>query len=582
MILLASSLATAQFAGGSGTEEDPYQIETIEQLQAINDSLYLDKHFIQISDVDASVTEGWNDGKGFEPIGWNEDIDSQTGFSGIYNGQNYRIHDLYINNPDSIMVGLFGFISSAVLKNIYLEDVTIIGYNTVGGISGMAWYSELTNVIADGEIIGESSVGGLIGSSDQTNILKSKSTANITGIEHIGGLIGFMESGIISKSSSSGQIIGDHKLGGLAGTWLSIDPEYSHITNSFSDMDISGTSEAGGLIGYMSSTIETGFGLLDMTYATGMIEADEIKGAIAGNISRCLLVSATYWDEKMNLSEDIGSQYSGSCFDYFGVENVEEVQHIKKLTTEQMTGQNAYIHMYHLDFEKIWQVTEGYPVLQWQNPQNAVEPPNVAILLSKSRTLDFGDVQINESDTLEVTLINNGRASMSVEFALSGEHPENYSFSNEIGLVTMAIGDTLMIEIIFSPESVEQLPAVLQITHDAPNVESPLEIQLDGKGKIESSTENHVQIPKTMQLYQNYPNPYNPTTQIRYSLPDRTPVTLTVYDIMGRHVATLVDNVQEPGNYQVTFDGSGMASGMYVYRLQTPDQTITRQMLLVK
>jgi hypothetical protein len=57
----------SQFAGGDGTPENPYQIETVEQLQAMND--HLDKHFILMNDIDASATAEWNDGAGFEPIG---------------------------------------------------------------------------------------------------------------------------------------------------------------------------------------------------------------------------------------------------------------------------------------------------------------------------------------------------------------------------------------------------------------------------------------------------------------------------------------------------------------------------------
>ena len=80
----------------------------------------------------------------------------------------------------------------------------------------------------------------------------------------------------------------------------------------------------------------------------------------------------------------------------------------------------------------------------------------------------------------------------------------------------------------------------------------------------------------------NYPNPYNPTTQISYTLPQRTPVRLTVYDIMGRRVATLVNTVQDAGTHQAMFDASGLASGLYIYRLQTPTMSLTRQMMFVK
>ena len=87
----------------------------------------------------------------------------------------------------------------------------------------------------------------------------------------------------------------------------------------------------------------------------------------------------------------------------------------------------------------------------------------------------------------------------------------------------------------------------------------------------------------TYNLEQNYPNPFNPTTNIRYSIRDAGLVTLKVYDLLGREVATLVNQVQQPGNYQVTFDASRLtSSGMYIYRLQSGNFTRTMKMLLVK
>jgi len=71
-------------------------------------------------------------------------------------------------------------------------------------------------------------------------------------------------------------------------------------------------------------------------------------------------------------------------------------------------------------------------------------------------------------------------------------------------------------------------------------------------------------------LSHNYPNPFNPTTQIEFNLAEIQHVTLTVYDLMGRLVSTLVDRDYDPGPHSVRFDGSGLASGIYLYRLQTP------------
>ena len=88
--------------------------------------------------------------------------------------------------------------------------------------------------------------------------------------------------------------------------------------------------------------------------------------------------------------------------------------------------------------------------------------------------------------------------------------------------------------------------------------------------------------PISYQLYQNYPNPFNPSTSIRYQLPKDGFVTLKVYDVLGKEVATLVNEVRIAGEYTVTFDGSGLPSGVYVYRLKAGSYVSSHKMLLLK
>ncbi|WP_456425181.1 SdrD B-like domain-containing protein [Rhodocaloribacter sp.] len=90
------------------------------------------------------------------------------------------------------------------------------------------------------------------------------------------------------------------------------------------------------------------------------------------------------------------------------------------------------------------------------------------------------------------------------------------------------------------------------------------------------------ELPQEFALNQNYPNPFNPTTQIRFDLPEASRVTLAVYDVLGRRVMTLANGRYEPGRYSVTFDGQGLSSGMYFYRLITDRQSFTKTMILQK
>jgi len=83
-------------------------------------------------------------------------------------------------------------------------------------------------------------------------------------------------------------------------------------------------------------------------------------------------------------------------------------------------------------------------------------------------------------------------------------------------------------------------------------------------------------------LEQNYPNPFNPNTSIKYTLAEQSPVSLKVYDVLGNEVATLVNTTQDVGSYNVNFDATNLASGLYVYTIQAGNFTSTKKMMLLK
>lgn len=89
-------------------------------------------------------------------------------------------------------------------------------------------------------------------------------------------------------------------------------------------------------------------------------------------------------------------------------------------------------------------------------------------------------------------------------------------------------------------------------------------------------------IPQEFSLGQNYPNPFNPTTMIQYSVKERTQVDISVFDVTGRKISTLVNEIKEPGNYEIAFTAINLPSGMYIYRMQAGDFTDTHRMVLLK
>jgi len=93
---------------------------------------------------------------------------------------------------------------------------------------------------------------------------------------------------------------------------------------------------------------------------------------------------------------------------------------------------------------------------------------------------------------------------------------------------------------------------------------------------------NNSEVPKAYSLSQNYPNPFNPVTKISFEIPKSGLVTLKVYDILGKEVTTLVNEVKTPGNYIVDFNGTALSSGIYFYRLESSGFTSTKKMTLIK
>jgi len=90
------------------------------------------------------------------------------------------------------------------------------------------------------------------------------------------------------------------------------------------------------------------------------------------------------------------------------------------------------------------------------------------------------------------------------------------------------------------------------------------------------------EIPGKFSLSQIYPNPFNPTANIKYSLPHTQYTILKVYEMLGKEVSSLVNEMHNPGSYEVEFDGSNLSSRIYFYKLLTDEFTDTKRMILMK
>lgn len=166
LIILTFSSSYSQFAGGTGTEEDPYLVETAVQLDSVRH--YLNAHFKQIADINLNI-EPYNSEAGWNPIGYHENINNVEAFKGVYDGQDYNIYSLYMHNTDSyntVESGLFGVLEDAYIKNVNLRNVYIKGTWYVGMITGYNFQSIIENCSAIGSVTGNAFMSGLCGYSE--------------------------------------------------------------------------------------------------------------------------------------------------------------------------------------------------------------------------------------------------------------------------------------------------------------------------------------------------------------------------------------------------------------------------------
>ena len=229
--------AAGGFAGGDGSESNPYQIATADQLNEVR--YYLDdfRHYYKLTaDIDLSSYDNW------EPIG-----SFTTNFNGKMDGNGFKITNLKIDRQGQVDIGLFGC-STGIITNIILIGVVIVGGVNVGGLAGDNLSGSISNSYATGSVTGTDRVGGLVGSNVIGTISNSYATGSVTGNDKVGGLVGSnYYSGTISNSYATGNVSGNQNVGGLVGH----NDLLGIISNSYATGSVSGDSEyVGGLVGY--------------------------------------------------------------------------------------------------------------------------------------------------------------------------------------------------------------------------------------------------------------------------------------------------------------------------------------------
>ncbi len=266
-----------EFAGGSGTKNDPYLVANAQQLDHVRN--HPDKYFFQIADIDLNVAP-YNVGNYWVPIGGNR-YDNETGnnFSGHYNGNGYIIYNLTIVQPGNKNVGLFGHIGSAgsaptTIKNVTIENVIIIGGVATGALVGRVTGNQNTRIencsVTNGYVRGDAATGGLVGSNNSYMVTSMAAegyrpviyqcSANVSvllrsqyseGKIKFGGLVGCNQKGMISHCYTLGDVTINSTESAYIGGLVGCNELRGLIINSYSSAGVytDSTSHTGGFVG---------------------------------------------------------------------------------------------------------------------------------------------------------------------------------------------------------------------------------------------------------------------------------------------------------------------------------------------
>ena len=312
IIMIGLMAQTAVLPLGDGTEGNPYQIATWQNLYWITAPDTVDgltqadrwsKHYFQTADIDFAdaipAINTWDNGAGWTPIGFYvASENSYLIFKGSYDGHNKTITGLYINRPSVDYQGLFGFSgdtsSTACITNINLIDINVTGNYYTGGLVGDN-FGIITNCFSSGSVTGSHYIGGLVGHNYCCTISNCYSTGSVTGYYYTGGLVGNNYCGTIFNCYSTGSVTGNNYTGGLVG-----NNYCGKISNCYSTGSVTGNYYTGGLVGDNS-------GLITNCYSTGSVTATaDVSGGLVGRNGYSSSINNCY-----STGSVVGNSYTG-------------------------------------------------------------------------------------------------------------------------------------------------------------------------------------------------------------------------------------------------------------------------------
>jgi hypothetical protein len=359
------------FSGGTGLPDDPYLISTAQELNSIGDNPGLmQSHFKLIADIDLAGVRFYSIGNSFH------------GYSGLFDGNNYKISNFVYDSNGIDNIGIFGYVHGGVILNFELNDPNVKAGtgNNVGSLVGCLVNGSVINCKSiDGSVSGGLNVGGLVGENFYGTVTRSCSTGIVSGSSSVGGLAGYNNYyGTVTQCCSSGFVTGSSRIGGLVGY-----NDGAYVTQCYSSGVVDGNSYVGGLVGRNSKEYY-GFGTVSQCYSTGAVSGvSDVGGLVGGNwrgaVTQCYStgtvsgISSVGGLVGINLQE--WSDFVTQCFWDIQASGESASQGGIGKTTVQMKTQNTFTSA-GWDFagetingtKDIWQINEAvdYPRLWWE------------------------------------------------------------------------------------------------------------------------------------------------------------------------------------------------------------------------
>jgi hypothetical protein len=585
VLLMVSSIMFAQtYSGGEGTSDEPYEIATKADLKYLSEnSGEWEKHFKQMADIifsDSDFESGgdfYNDGAGFSPIGYLGGTDKP--FKGSYDGDGHKISKLKINRPSLNYIGLFGAAQSANISNIALADLNINGGYYVGGVVGRALSSDISNIaLADLNINGNLYVGGLIGSARASKISKCYSKGTVSGNESIGGLVGDLSPQcILEKSYSTCDVSGQIYVGGFLGV---IDSDT--ISNCYSTGTVTRTQGSSEILGaftgfIMLSSVQYSYST-GSVYYTGTSDPTD-KGFIGGFTGSYTLFPNFFDSTASNQTIDIGAT----------AKTTDEMKTLATFTdvSWDIVGSYNTGHTWNMESG----VNSGYPYLSWAKTDDVSLPVTLASFTGKATK---AGVLLEWETSAEIE--NAGFVIRRTEAGDRNQEEENSPQpSRSLGTGSLRGGVESEVDHSTNSPSLEGAGGVLLASYLTDNAlvgqgsvtkstcytftDSKVEpgksyvytlsdVDFSGKEsildeiKIKMESENAF-IAEGYTLGPVYPNPFNASFTVPFSLNEAMNVKIALYNIAGQQVMTILNNEFSAGDYHFAVNADELSSGVY-------------------